>query len=740
VSAQDRQFWAFRPLARPVVPGARQEERVRTPVDSLLLARLESHGFTFSPDVDRLTLLRRASFDLLGLPPSPEECAAFLADDRPGAYEGLLDRLLASPHFGERWGRHWLDGAGYVDVLGGDNDAAIVKLGDGKWRYRDYVVCCFNEDRPFARFLTEQIAGDELVDWRLAAAFTTEVRESLIATGFLRCAADDTDENELNTPGLRHAVLQRTAEILASNLLALTLNCAKCHDHKFEPISQRDYYRLQAVLAPAFNPQAWVQPKERALPDVAAAEKAEIERHNAAVSRQVEDFTARLAGLRRPCEERLFEQKLASLPEPIRADTRDAVRTEPAKRGEVQKYLVAKFEAALRVSPEEVTASLSPQDRAAAAELSRQIAELNGSRKGWGTIQAVYDTGPPTPTHLLRRGNHEAPGEEVAPGFLSVLSPSDAAAVFPETEPAGSSSGRRLALARRLTDWEAPSGALVARVRVNRVWQHLFGTGIVESADNFGLSGARPAHPELLEWLAAEFVSNGGRLKPLLKTIMTSTAYRQASAVPAAERQRQVDPDDRLLWRMPLRRLESECVRDALLSVSGKLDPAVGGPPVPTENRPDGTIVVKAQGLPPGTSPQRRSLYLLARRNYHPTVLGVFDQPVLTTNCTRRASSAVVLQALTMLNDVFVLEQAGALAERVAREAGPEPGPRVERAFRVALGRPPSAAEAEWSAALLRRQSERYQAAGSAPEQAARQGLARLCHVLLNTNEFLSVP
>ena len=253
-------------------PTVRQTNRVRTPVDAFVLARLEECGLRFAPDADPHTLGRRAYFDLLGLPPSPQEVDEFVNDQSDGAYERLLDRLLASPHFGERWGRHWLDAAGYVDVQGGDNDAGIVKLSEGKWRYRDYVIRSFNDDKPLARFLTEQLAGDELDDWRSVEQFTPEMVEHLVATTFLRCSADDTDENELNTADIRHGVLARTVETVASNLLGLTVNCARCHSHKYDPIPHRDYYQFTAIFTPAFNSQAWLQPRTGAGGHFAARE------------------------------------------------------------------------------------------------------------------------------------------------------------------------------------------------------------------------------------------------------------------------------------------------------------------------------------------------------------------------------------------------------------------------------------------------------------------------------------
>ncbi len=267
-----RDFPAFRRLVPPAVPAV-ADASARSPIDAFVSARLAAQGLSLSPPADQPTLLRRAYLDLLGLPPTPAQIDAFASDLRSDAYERLLDRLLASPHFGERWGRHWLDAAGYSDITGGDNDAGIIKLSDGKWKYRDYVVRSFNQDKPLDRFLVEQLAGDELVDWRNAQQFTPEIEELLVATGYLRGAADDTDEKELNTPDITNGVLQRTSEVVANSLLGLTVGCAKCHDHKYEPIPQRDYYALLATFTPIFNTAAWVPPKDRALADIAPAPK-----------------------------------------------------------------------------------------------------------------------------------------------------------------------------------------------------------------------------------------------------------------------------------------------------------------------------------------------------------------------------------------------------------------------------------------------------------------------------------
>ena len=333
VRDEDRRFWSFRPLSRPPVPRVANAERARTPIDDFLLSRLKPRGLSFSPDADSPTLVRRAYLDLLGLPPSPAEVDAFVSDDQPGSFERLVDRLMASPHFGERWGRHWLDVAGYVDTVGYDTDATNIILSEGKWLYRDYVIRAFNADKPYKRFITEQLAGDELFDWRRAQRFTPEMREALIATGYLRTARDLTHEDVGLIPQYFFSVLHDTIEIVGTGLLGLTVNCARCHTHKFDPIPQEDYYRLMAVLTPAYNPKSWLaaiptetKAPDRGLADVSPAERAEIERHNTEIDRRLAELRGQTSQLRKPCEDRLLEVKLASLPAPIRDDTKAAVQ------------------------------------------------------------------------------------------------------------------------------------------------------------------------------------------------------------------------------------------------------------------------------------------------------------------------------------------------------------------------------------------------------------------------------
>jgi hypothetical protein len=742
--------WAFQPPRRPVVPplspggrGKGEGARARTAIDAFLLCRLEARGLSFSPDADRITLARRAYLDLWGLPPSPEEINALLADDRSDAYERLLDRLLASPHFGERWGRHWLDVVGYADTIGFDIDSNNIILSEGKWKYRDYVIASFNRDKSYNDFITEQLAGDERIDWRRAARFTPEIREQLIATGFLRTARDQSHEPESNIPLTYFGVLHDTVAIVGNSLLGLTLNCAQCHDHKFDPISQKDYYRLMAVFTPAYNPKDWKpvfawkpEVRDRGLPDVSPTEQAAIEKHNRDIDRQVAALNQQLTVLRRPTEERLLQARLRTVPEPIRADTRTALETPPARRNEVQKYLAGKFEAGVRVKPEEVTAALGAADKAAAATIQQRIAGLTKERRSFGKIQALYDVGPPPRTHLLKRGNYERPGEEVQPGFLTALS--DSAGPASRTGPAGPTSGRRLALANWLTEPNSRAAALLSRVMVNRLWQHLFGRGLVPTPENLGQSGEPPTHPELLEWLSSEFVRGGWRVKPMLRLMMMSSAYRQSSqslSVTGNER----DPANQLLWRMRLRRLEAEAIRDSILAVSGRLDLRMGGSPVLLNALPSGLVVIEDKNLLDAASKDRRSVYLLFRRAYNLSLLSIFDQPPVALNCPSRDASAVPLQSLTMLNDPFLVEQAKHFAERLLRSGVPSGKPAIDAAFRLALARPPDAAEVAICSQLLTRQSAAFRQAGRSPSEADRLALVQLCHTLLNTSEFLYI-
>jgi hypothetical protein len=745
----DRQSWTFHSPIRPAIPVVRDEGSLRGRIDAFLLEKLSDRGLSYSTPATPATLVRRLHLDLIGLPPHPSDVQAFEADQSPDAYERLVDRLLASPHYGERWGRHWLDAAGYVDTIGTDNDATIIEERERIWKYRDYVVRAYNSDKPFDRFLLEQIAGDELVDWRSAAEFTPEMRELLVATGFLRQAADVTYAPELNTADIRHQVLFDTVQILCSNVLGLSLHCAQCHTHKFDPLGHADYYRLAAFFAPAYDPQNWKHSKERFLADVSPRQQREIDTHNAAVDGEVAKLQQQIAAAREPFRLRVQETKLATLPEAVRADTKSALDTPAEKRTDVQKYLAEKLGPLVNVTPAEVDQALDAATKQQTAELNGRITTVTATKRSYDKIQALWDLEGPPPTYLLRRGDYHTPGAAVLPGVPAILDNPQHPFVLPLATSDSPTSGYRTALAQWLT---RPDHPLTGRVFVNRVWQQLFGRGIVATPDNFGSSGIGPTHPALLDWLAMEFTEQGWSIKRLQRRMLESAAYRQSSAQqespPAAAGDAapvsdpySIDPENKLLWRMPLRRLESEAVRDSILAVSGALDGSLGGPPVPLKANPDASVAIDTSRQATPTSQYRRSLYIFNRRNYHLSELNAFDQPTVAHNCTRRVQAAVVQQSLTLLNSPFIAAEAERFAERVRQQAGADQLAQIECAFRLALGRMPVSEELAAAQELLSKQSARLKeqvAGGTSPNDAAT--LVGLCQMLLNTNEFLYVP
>lgn len=730
VTDSDRQFWSFRPPARPIVPVVKQSQRVRNSVDSFLLAELEKKGLSFSPEADRQTLLRRLAMNLTGLPPSPQEVEAFVNDPAPDAYEKLVERLLASPAYGERWGRHWLDLAGYADSEG-ILDADYVRT--AAWRYRDYVIRAFNQDKPYDRFLLEQIAGDELTDYWTAyetqQELPTKVVEGLIATGYLRCASDTSRPDFVkikNAPGYYFQTLDDTVKIVSSGLLGLTVQCARCHSHKYDPIPQTDYYRLQAIFMSAYRPSQWVPQVERRLLEATASQVQEKQRQDALIAAVV----SQVKQLQGTFAERLFSDRLNALPEVMRADVKQALTVAPAQRNEVQKYLAEKFQNELRPPAAELDAILEksyPEYKSKRASLQTSLQAEQVRARQYAEIRALYDLPGEGKAYLLRRGDYLNPGMEVQPGVLSVLTTPRPFAWTPPAKDARTSR-RRLAFAEWLTQ---PDHPLTARVLVNRVWMQHFGEGLVRTPDNFGRTGEAPSHHALLDYLATEFVAGGWSIKKLHRLLLTSSAYRQASVVrpDLHDQARRVDPDNRLLWRQRLRRLEAEALRDAILHVSGTLNPQSFGPPVPMVRQPDGEVTVPADA-----SGRRRSIYLQVRRSQPLTLLQVFDQPVLETNCTRRGNSTVASQALTLLNSDFLVQQADSFADRVLQETPADP---AVQALHRAYGRPPTDRERLVLTMFLQQQTERH--SGMNQESARRKALADLCQMLLNANEFAYV-
>lgn len=764
VTAEDRAFWSFRSLSRPAVPEVRGQPR--TLIDSFIFAKLEGQNLSLASESDPRRLVRRLYFDLLGLPPSPQELEAFLADTASDAYDRLVDRLLASIHFGERWARHWLDTVGYTDTVSYDGDTNFVPgFIKGRWRYRDYVVDSLNADKPYDQFLTEQIAGDELVSWRDDAPFDDEVVSMLAATGFWRNSEDRSDSAKEVV--YKWSILHETMQTFGTSVLGLTLRCARCHSHKHEPIPQEDYYRLLSLITPAFNIEKWKAPKERALPALSAADKAKIDARNAAIEKENEELTKQAKAVRDARLKIMRDAKIATVPEADRQALRIALDAKVQERTPKQATLVQHYAEQIDVTKEELEKGLSDTERANVQGLEAKVAEGKKRLQDHGWIQAVYDVGSPPATHLLKRGDFTRLGREVEPGFLTVL---EETVVKPKIVPLPASSGRRTALAKWLTKPETPAAALVARVIVNRVWQHLMGVGIVASSENLGVSGSRPTHPELLEWLASEFVEGGWRIKPLVRQIVTSAVYRQTSRRDLDSRADdeadplQVDPGNQLLWQARLRRLESEAIRDSMLVTAGVFDSKMGGPPVPIFYKKDGLASYDMDKMRTPTAKWRRTLYLFQRRVYHMTLMGVFDQPSVAGSTCRRASSAVALQSLTLLNDDVAMELAEEFGKRVYASAGSSVEEQIETAFACALGRSPDDAEREWSADLLRQQTQVYREAvedvaaasntGGAlgesgeskndrqPEGSqgpAEKALMHLCRVLFNSSEFLYI-
>jgi hypothetical protein len=734
----ERSHWSFRPLTSLPVPNINETGSVRTPIDRFLLARLQEKQLSFAQPADRAILLRRVTFDLTGLPPTNAELAEFEQDLRADAYEQVVDRLLLSPQFGVRWGRHWLDIVGYTDTITFDEDFGAARgFLEGKWRYRDYVVNAFNRDLSYDQFILEQLAGDELVEWRNAAEYSPEVVEKLIATGFLRTPEDLSVDDP--RPFVIWSNVHETVEQVGASFLGLSLHCARCHGHKFEPIPQRDYYSMMALFTPALNPSAWKNARERLLPDVAEPRQKEVQKHNAEVDRSVALVQQQIAAVRRGPELRLREDKLKAIPEPIRVDLTAALDLPADKQDAVQKYLVSKLGPLVKVEPAAIDAAFTDAERESVNQLNRQITELNGKKQSHGWIHAVYDVGPPPPTHVFKRGEFESPSLEVPPGFLRVLSNPNSEELLTTTRT--NSSGRRTALARWITATDSPASALAARVMVNRTWQHLFGQGLAANSENVGMSGSAPSHPELLDWLSADFRDNGWKIKRLIRQLVLSAAYRQSSAVVdrksagAAAAAAAADPENLLLWRMRMRRLDAESLRDAIVAQCGRLDESLDGPPIQlVYDLATGRVSEKELE---GAANYRRSVYLENRRIYNSTFLSTFDKPIVTRGVCRREQSATAPQALSLMNEPFLVANAERCADAIRSRGHTSRAEQIQAAYRLILGRGPDDEEVQWCGQHLADQSALFEKAGRSSDEASRRALASLCQTLWGTNDFL---
>ena len=714
VSEADRQFWAFQTPMRSPVPVVKSNNRIRTPIDAFVLAKLEENGLNFNHDVDRRVLLRRLCIDLHGLPPTPVQIDEFLADDQPDAYERLVDRLLSSPRYGERWGRHWLDVAGYADS---DGYLEADRLRPEAWRYRDYVIRSLNNDKPFDRFVLEQIAGDELADWRRAEELTPEMIDNLIATGFMRTASDPTYGN-YREPLECHKVMADTMQIVSSTFLGLTVQCARCHSHKMEPISQRDYYRMNAVLLASYDPKRWQVSLARAIPMATESQVAAFTKNNQVVDKSVAELNKQLNALIDRYRSKYLDEQLAAVPEDVRGEVRLAILADEKKRNEKQKQIIAKFAKDVTVEETKIAARFN-EFKSEVSKLRADIAVETAKKKTIVQLRGLMDMDDkPAQAHILVRGDFNKIGAKVDPGIPAVLADAD----IPFESQAGfKTTGRRHAFANWLIH---PRNPLTARVHMNRIWAHHFGRGIVSTVANFGRSGSAPSHPELLDWLATEFIARGWSQKEIHRLMLTSTVYRQTSEL--TDENAANDPENILLSRWQARRCEGEVIRDGMLHVAGKLNLQMYGKPVPVNRKADGEVVNADDA-----AGNRRSIYLIVRRSQPPTLLNLFDTPRMEINCPERDRSIVVTQALTLMNSPFTEQISRALVEQVSRnEVAIER--RVERVFELLLARNPTSGEIESVTSFL----DETAASESA---AARKAWYHLLQVLLNGNEFVYV-
>jgi mono/diheme cytochrome c family protein len=713
VIATKSKHWAFQPPLRPAVPRVKDGARPRNPIDNFILARLEKEGIRPSPEADRVTLIRRLSLDLLGLPPAPREVDEFVNDLSPDAYEKLVDRLLASPHYGERWGRWWLDQARYADSNGYSIDAAR-----SIWPYRDWVIGALNHDMPFDQFTTEQLAGDLLPN-------ATQAQK--VATGFHRNTPIN-EEGGIDLEQFRVESIIDRVNTTGSVWLGLTVGCCQCHDHKFDPITQREYYQLFAFLNNADEPT------------IELGAPAEVERrkqartHIAAVQKQLKalDPTSK-AG-----EERWENNLTTELRKLLPADIQAILDVVPNGRTPAMQEKLSEAYRKTDQSRHVLLAlgSATPLGQAAnlhvglrRVELGKQLTALKASAPSGPTTMVLEERKTPRTTNVLLGGDFTRKGAVVTPGVPAVLPPLQTQGARSASEGSDLPSlalraPNRLDLARWLVD---PRNPLTARVAVNRLWQHYFGLGLVETDNDFGTQGTPPSHPELLDWLATELVRQGWSLKAMHRLIVTSATYRQSSQ--ARPDLATVDARNRLLARQSRLRLEAEFVRDAALEASGLLSRKVGGPSV-FPPQPDGlysfTQIDKHWKPNVGPDRYRRGLYTFFWRSAAHPSLTVFDAPDASSACTRRNRSNTPLQALTLLNDQGQYEFAQALAARVRREGGSDDDARLRYAFRLCLARAPKEREQQRLGELLARE-------GRGPE-----AWVTVARVLLNLDEFIT--
>lgn len=702
--AEARSHWSFQPLSTPSPPAIRNASlaaRVRNSIDAFVFARLDERGWKPSLEAGPHQLLRRAFLDLTGLPPTIEEQQAFLASPGPSGLDRVIDDLLSRPTYGERWARHWLDLVRYADTNGYERDA----IKPAVWRYRDYVIRSFNEDKPFDRFAVEQIAGDELPDVS---------PETMVATGFHRLGPWDDEPADPLTD--RYDQLDDLVRTTSEAFLGLTLGCARCHNHKFEPLTAVDYYSMAAIYAPLTRPRA---ERTELLRPIGGREELDAFEVRDRQIRVIEDD---IKAIRLQARSEFLRSGRSALPARVVA----AFETPEHERDQVQVSIVQEFSEKLDAMLE---TELQPNTRSRIAELEERICELNAETPTTDEAYILHEPrGEPSANFLLIRGSASNPGPEVQPATPAALS---FKADFPEWHAGRPTSLRRMALARWIASAKNP---LTSRVIVNRVWQFHFGEGIVRTPSDFGLMGEPPTHPELLDWLASWFIESRWSIKALHRLIMTSSTYRMSKGWNADYGA--TDPANLLLWRVPYRRLEVEAIRDSMLAVSGRLNSKMFGPSmypyVPRaalEGSSDPDIIWKEFDEEDAS---RRTIYALVKRSLIVPMLEVLDLCDTTKSSAMRNNTAVPTQALTLFNGEFVNRQARYFARRVANLAGADTSAQIDLAFRLALARSPTVLERRSLTAFL--QAE--EAEGRGGEQGRFDAFVQLCRVIFNMNEF----
>jgi len=649
ITEEDRRFWSFQPVQDPPVPAADDAGWSRNAVDKFIFAKLKAEGLSPAPEADRATLIRRVYFDLIGLPPTPADVDAFVRDTSPDAYEKLVDRLLASPRYGERWARHWLDVVRYAESDGYRQDAYRANA----WPYRDYVIKSFNDDKPYDRFITEQLAGDEIAP---------DDPNVLVATGFLRHGLYE--YNQRNVRQQWCEILNEVTDVTGDAFLGLSMGCARCHDHKFDPILQADYFKLQAFFTPLL-------PRED-LPLATPKQKADHAAAVAAWEKKAADVLEQMRAIQGPLDEKIAAKTIGMFPPDIQAMIHKPV----AQRTPLEQQLaeLAYRQVVGRTEAKEIKLSAADQEKMNALE--KDLGDFEALRPKPLLMGLVVTDGGPTAPPTLIPGHRDQ--QPIDPGYLTVLD--GTSLQIPPITPTTTSTGRRTALAKWITQ---PSNPLTTRVIVNRIWQYHFGCGIVATSGDFGRLGDRPSHPELLDWLAKRFVEQGWSFKKMHRLLMTSAAYRQSALRPTPEIVRTKDLENRWLWRMNPRRLEAEEIRDEMLAVSGELDLKAGGESADA------------------TSP-RRSIYTKIIRNTRDPILDVFDAPDAFGSTPTRNVTTTAPQALLMINGQWPLQRAEAFAARLAKECpSADPARIVETAYRLAYARPPEPDERAAAIAFL---------------------------------------